>query len=70
MDSLTERVAAELLRTDGLAVIWQAHEAAARAYGEGNAKAAEILLGIADAAEQGLRKSEVDPDRETAGAIF
>ena len=56
MSSLTEQVAAELLRHDGAAVIWQAHATAARAYRDGNPKAAEILLRIADAAEEAVRR--------------
>lgn len=56
MNSLTEQVAAELLRRDGAAVIWQAHDAAARAYRNGNPRAAEILLRIADAAEGAVRR--------------
>jgi hypothetical protein len=59
MDGLTERVAAELLRLDGAAIIWQAHEAAARAHREGNAKAAAILLSIADAAEEAARRDQL-----------
>jgi hypothetical protein len=55
MESLAERVAKELLRDDGAAVIWQAHETAAKAFREGNHRAAEILLNIADAAEEAVR---------------
>jgi hypothetical protein len=55
MNNLTENVAAELLRSEGPAVIWQAHVAAAKAYREGHSKAAEILLSIADAAEEATR---------------
>ena len=61
MDSLTEQVAAELLRRDGAAVIWQAYETAARAHRDGNPKAAEILLRIADAAEQAVRRDTRRP---------
>jgi hypothetical protein len=56
MNSLTEQVAAERLRRDGVAVIWQAHDTAARAYRNGNPRAAEILLRIADAAEEAVRR--------------
>jgi hypothetical protein len=54
--NLAERIALELLRHDGAAVIWQAQVTAATAYREGRAKAAEILLKIADAAEEILRQ--------------
>lgn len=55
-DCLAE-VAADLLRTDGIAVIWQAHITAARANRDGYRKAAEILLRIADAAEDATRRN-------------
>jgi hypothetical protein len=59
--NLAERIALELLRHDGSAVIWQAQVTAATAYRVGQAKAAEILLKIADAAEEILRR---DVERE------
>lgn len=55
-DCLAE-VAADLLSTDGIAVIWQAHITAARANRDGYRKAAEILLRIADAAEDATRRN-------------
>jgi hypothetical protein len=58
---LVERIALELLRRDGAAVIWQAQVTAATASREGHAKAAEVLLKIADAAEEILRR---DVERE------
>ena len=58
MNTLAERVADELLKRDGAAVIWQAHQTAARLEREGNRRAAEILLSIADAAaEQAMRRA-------------
>jgi hypothetical protein len=59
--NLAERIALELLRHDGSAVIWQAQVTAAAAYRVGQAKAAEILIKIADAAEEVLRR---DVERE------
>lgn len=56
MDRLAE-VAADLLRTDGIAVIWQAHITAARANRDGHPRAAEILLKIADAAEEAVQQA-------------
>lgn len=56
-DSLAE-VAADLLSTDGIAVVWQAHITAARANRDGHhRKAADILLRIADAAEDAMRRN-------------
>ena len=58
MNTLAFRVAEQLLRRDGAGVIWQAHQAAARLEREGNRRAAEILLAIADAAaEQAVRRA-------------
>ena len=58
MNTLAKRVADELLRCDGAAVIWHAHLTAVRLECEGNLRAAEILLSIADAAaEQAMRRT-------------
>jgi hypothetical protein len=51
MSELEENVARELLTRSGIGVIWQAHIAAEAAHRVGNARAADILLKIADAAE-------------------
>ncbi len=51
MNELEESVARELLSGGGIGVIWEAHLAAEAAYRVGNARAAYILLNIADAAE-------------------
>jgi hypothetical protein len=48
----SEQVAANVLRRYGLAAIWQLHLSAAKAYREGNARAARSILDIADAAER------------------
>jgi hypothetical protein len=65
MKDLAASVAAELLSRDGTIVIWQAHMAAARVYRDGYPKAAEILLRIADAAEEAARCAA---DEDVAGA--
>lgn len=65
MDSLTESVAIELLRRDGASVIWQAHVTAARVYRDGESRAAEILLNIADAAEEAMRRDGAVGSLET-----
>ena len=54
----SEQVAANMLRRYGLAAIWQLHLSAAKAYRQGNARAARSILDIADAAERvWLRRS-------------
>ena len=56
MNNLAESVAVELLKRDGAMVIWQAHLTAAKAQRDGDLRAAEILLKIADAAEEAVRR--------------
>jgi hypothetical protein len=51
MSRLAESVALELLKQDGIGVVWQAHLAASTARRLGNRVAAERLLEIAEAAE-------------------
>jgi hypothetical protein len=52
---LTEKLALELLERDGMPVIRLLHLTAAEAYGDGQPRAAEILLETADSAERYLR---------------
>jgi hypothetical protein len=57
VDSKTRRefhegIACELLARDGIAVVWRLHQDAAQAYRDGYPQGAEILLHIADAAEE------------------
>jgi hypothetical protein len=52
MDNLAEHVAAELLKTDGLAAVWKLHMVASRVHRDGYPREAERLLRIADAAEE------------------
>jgi hypothetical protein len=52
MARLAEQIALDLLEHDGIATIWSIHLAAARAYREGNSRAAASLIEIADAAEE------------------
>ena len=49
---LAEKVALELLERDGMPVIWLLQLTAAKAQGDGQRRAAETLLEIADAAER------------------
>jgi hypothetical protein len=58
LTSYAEQVAANMLNRYGLAVIWELHLSAAKAYREGNGLAALSILDIADAAERiWLRRS-------------
>jgi hypothetical protein len=56
MDSLAKDVAAELLKTDGVAAIWKLHMVAARVFQDGHPAEAEKLLRIADAAEHAISR--------------
>jgi hypothetical protein len=56
---LAEKLALELLERDGMPVIWLLYLTAAKAYGDGHPRAAEILFEIADAAERCLRLAGV-----------
>lgn len=56
---LAEAVAEELLKRDGLAAVWQIHMVATKVHGDGYPLAAEILIKIADAAEESLRQAAV-----------
>ena len=53
--SLAEEVAADLLKSDGLAAIWKLHMVAGRIYRDGYPREAAKLLMIADAAEEVAR---------------
>jgi hypothetical protein len=52
MSTFVEKVALNLLRSDGIKTIWKLHVAASQANQLGNREAAERLLQIADAAEE------------------
>jgi hypothetical protein len=60
---LNEELALDLLKRDGIAVIWLLHLTAGKAHREGHPRASETLLAIADAAEQSLRHGGVAPHR-------
>jgi hypothetical protein len=51
VSTFAENIARELLARDGVPAVWQLHLAAAKAYRDGFAIAAEALVMIADAAE-------------------
>jgi len=57
-DALTEKLALSMLARDGIAAIWQLHEAAADAYRNGYHRAADAVLQIAEAAEQAWLRAE------------
>ena len=48
------KIALELLARDGASAVWQLHVVAAKVYQDGGARAAGVLLDIADAAERNL----------------
>jgi hypothetical protein len=50
--SSAEKIASRMLARYGIAFIWDAHVAAAAAYGLGNQSVARSLIEIAEAAEQ------------------
>ena len=54
VSTFAEKIALELLADDGTSAVWQLHLVAATAYRGGNARAADALLEIADAAEREL----------------
>jgi hypothetical protein len=58
---LNEELALDLLKRDGIAVIWLLHLTAAKAHREGHSRAAETLIEIGDAAEQSWRRARVVP---------
>ena len=54
---IAKDIAPEVLRRDGMGSIWQLHLAAATAYRDGQRRAAENLIEIADAVEQAWRQT-------------
>ena len=52
-----ERAALALLARDGIGVVWQLHLDAANAYQGGFYRAAQILIGTADASERSMRQA-------------
>ena len=58
--ALTERVALDLLQSDGIAAVWQLHLTATTAYRIGNRRAAEALIELADVAERLWSGCEAD----------
>jgi hypothetical protein len=57
VDSKAERefhegIACDLLARDGVAIVWRLHLDATKAYRDGYPRSAEVLIKVADAAEQ------------------
>jgi hypothetical protein len=52
VSTFVEAIAQDLLASDGIAAIWKIHMVAAQAHRIGRSHAAEILLDLADAAEE------------------
>ena len=71
--ALTKEIALNLLTIDGSAAIWLIHLTAAKAYRHRHPRAAQILIEIADVAEQewlrnqGKSRSSATPRLATAG---
>ena len=59
-----ENIGLTMLVRDGVAVIWELHFAAARAYREGNKAAVTAIIEIADAAEREWWRGNGHADRE------
>jgi hypothetical protein len=57
-DKLTEQLALSILARDGIAAIWQLHLSAADAHRTGHPKAAQSILGLAEAAEEAWLRAE------------
>ena len=51
-----ENIALTMISRDGVAVIWELHLIAAKAYREGSAASAAAIIEIADAAEREWRR--------------
>ena len=56
MATSAEKIAVGVLERDGIAAIWHLHLDAAMVYARGQSEDAEILLDIADAAEEIYRR--------------
>jgi hypothetical protein len=56
--TLTDQLALSMLASDGIAVIWRLHVAAADAHQIGHPAAADSLLEIAEAAEDAWLRAE------------
>jgi hypothetical protein len=56
MPTAAEEIALELLTSDGIAAIWKLHLIAATAHRARDDRAGEILIAVADAAEEVWRR--------------
>ena len=61
MSRLAEQVALELLREDGIEVVWELHVTASDAHRRGHHTAAKGLMEIADAAERICATGSIGP---------
>jgi hypothetical protein len=53
---VVNNIAVNLLARQGIATIWTLHVSAARAYGNSHLRAADVMIEIADAAEETVRE--------------
>jgi hypothetical protein len=70
MSTLAEQVAVELLRDDGIEVVWELHLIATDAHRRGHYEAANGLMEVAGAAEEICFRAieKLDRDREPAAS--
>ena len=67
--ALTKEIALNLLTIDGSAAIWLIHLTAAKAYRHWHPRAAQILIEIADMAEQEWRRNRGETSQFSNGSL-
>ena len=67
--ALTREIALNLLTIDGSAAIWLIHLTAAKAYRQGHTRAAQILIEIADVAEQEWLRNPGETSQFSNGSL-
>ena len=67
--ALTKELALNLLAVDGSAAIWLIHLTAAKAYRQGHTRAAQILIEIADVAEQEWLRNSGETSQFSSGSL-
>jgi hypothetical protein len=65
---LTKELALNLLAVDGSAAIWLIHLTAAKAHRQGHCRAAQILIEIADVAEQEWLRNAGETSQSATGS--
>ena len=67
--ALTKELALNLLAVDGSAAIWLIHLTAAKAHRQGHPRAAQILIEIADVAEQEWLRNSGETSQFSSGSL-